>query len=123
MKEVTTMNRINLCNILLNESETERQIISWDEDDHAMYSSACDDALMDGCKFETAEDAVSACGSLWMLPEWELQWCTYRVKPEFYDMWGAYDGCDTVTVDKAAELAVDWEKPLYTLFQQLDVCV
>lgn len=114
------MNRIILCSILLNESQTERQLISWDEDDHLLYSSACDEPV-DGYEYETMEDAVSACGALWVLPEWDLQWYTYRVKPEFYDLWGAHEGADEVSVDNVTELAVEWETALYALFQQLEV--
>lgn len=114
------MNRIILCSILVNESQTERQFISWDEDDHLLYSSTCDEPV-DGYEYETMEDAVSACATLWVHPVWGLQWYTYRVKPEFYDFWGAYEGADDVTVDTVAQLAIEWETALYTLFQQLEV--
>ena len=113
------MNRIILCSILLNDSPIERQIISWDEDDHLLYSSACDEPV-DNCECDTVEDAVNACKAIWGLRAWDLQWSTYIVKPEFYDLWGAYDGFNEVTVDRVAELSNEWETPLCELFQQLE---
>ena len=113
------MNRIILCSILLNESQTERQSISWDEDDHRLYSSACEEPLNDGYTYATMEDAVHAC-TAWEQPVWGFQWHTYYVKPEYYELWGAWPSFDNVTLDDAARLADEWEVPLHELFQQLN---
>lgn len=44
----------------------------------------------------------------------------FKIKPEYYDMWGAYDGNDTVTVDRINELAAEWEMSVEELMEQVD---
>lgn len=44
----------------------------------------------------------------------------FKIKPEFYDQWGAYEGNDTVTAEQISELAVEWEMPVEALMEQVD---
>ena len=44
----------------------------------------------------------------------------YKIKPEFYDLWGAYEGNDTVTADTINDLAAEWEKPIDELMEQVE---
>ena len=44
----------------------------------------------------------------------------FKIKPEYYDMWGAYDGNDTVTADQINELASEWEMSVEALMEQVD---
>lgn len=44
----------------------------------------------------------------------------YSIKPEYYDLWGAYDGNDTVTDEQIADLAREWEKPIDELMEQVE---
>lgn len=44
----------------------------------------------------------------------------YRIRPEYYDLWGAYEGNDIVSYDTITELAHDWEKPIAELMTQVE---
>ena len=44
----------------------------------------------------------------------------YKIKPEFYDLWGAYEGNDTVTEDRLIELAEEWEMTVEDLLEQVE---
>ena len=44
----------------------------------------------------------------------------YKIKAEFYDLWGAYEGNDTVTAEKIAELAFEWETTIEELMEQVE---
>ena len=44
----------------------------------------------------------------------------YKIKPEFYDRWGAYEGNDTVTEDRLIELAAEWEMTVEDLLGQVE---
>ena len=44
----------------------------------------------------------------------------YRIKPEFYDLWGAYEGFDTVTGDQIKDLAFEWETTVEELMEQVE---
>jgi len=44
----------------------------------------------------------------------------FKIKPEYYDLWGAYEGNDIVTADQINELAVEWEMPVEALMEQVD---
>lgn len=44
----------------------------------------------------------------------------YRVKPEFYDAWGAYEGNNLVSFQRLADLAAEWGMPLSALMEQVE---
>lgn len=44
----------------------------------------------------------------------------YKIKPEYYDIWGAYEGNDTVTADEINRLANEWEMPVEALMEQVE---
>ena len=44
----------------------------------------------------------------------------YKIKPEYYDLWGAWEGNDTVTEEQIKELSQDWKKPLEELMEQVE---
>lgn len=45
---------------------------------------------------------------------------TYHIKPEYYDLWGAWDGNDTVTTDEIEQLAREWEMTVDELMEQVE---
>lgn len=44
----------------------------------------------------------------------------YSIKPEYYDLWGAWEGNDTVTEEQIKELSKEWEKPIDELMEQVE---
>lgn len=44
----------------------------------------------------------------------------YRIKPEFYDLWGAYEGFNTVTEEQIKDLALEWETTVEELMEQVE---
>ena len=44
----------------------------------------------------------------------------YKIKPEFYDLWGAYEGNDTVTAEQITDLAREWETTVSDLMDQVE---
>ena len=44
----------------------------------------------------------------------------FKINPEYYDMWGAYEGNDTVTDKEIAALAAEWETPVDALMEQVE---
>lgn len=44
----------------------------------------------------------------------------FKIKPEFYDNWGAYEGNDIVTEDQINDLAAEWEMPVTDLMEQVE---
>ena len=44
----------------------------------------------------------------------------FKIKPEFYDQWGAYEGNDTVTADTINDLAAEWEMTVNDLMEQIE---
>ena len=44
----------------------------------------------------------------------------YRIKPEYYDMWGVCEGNDIVTADEIDRLANEWETPVEALMEQVE---
>ena len=67
--------RIDLCSVLLNDSDTERQTISYDAEDHRLYSTAQEEPLDDGYQYESLEQAMDACCDKYFrtwgwYPEW-----------------------------------------------------
>ena len=75
-KEDTTTKRINICTILTNDSDTERQTISWDATTGHLYSDHMDsDCPAYDATFQTLEDAEDACLEIWgRNPAWALEW-------------------------------------------------
>jgi len=114
------MNEVKICSILLNDSENERQIISYDPDDKMLHSSAQDEPCCEGLQFDTVSDAIEACWSMWCTAAWSLEWEEYRVKQEYYDLWGACEGEDVVNVSEIANLAFEWEKSVEELLEQVE---
>lgn len=49
-----------------------------------------------------------------------MQEVTYRVKPEYYDLWGAYEGFDVVTASQVEDLSREWDIPVDEMLNQLD---
>ena len=45
---------------------------------------------------------------------------TYKVLPEYWDLWGAYEGSDTVTYDEIKQCAKDWEMDIESLLAQVE---
>lgn len=62
----------NICKILLNESNTEYQIISWDPNDGKLYSNVGGE--IDGYSYDSIESAVDACAAMWGSACWDLEW-------------------------------------------------
>ena len=76
-KEDKPMNNlIPLVSILLNDSDTERQVISYDTDTWQLYSDAEPDVpLMEGAKFSTIDAAEAAANALYpMGSAWQPEW-------------------------------------------------
>lgn len=44
----------------------------------------------------------------------------YQIKPEYYDLWGAYEGNDIVTAEEIADLAREWEMTVTELMEQVE---
>lgn len=44
----------------------------------------------------------------------------YRIKPEYYDLWGAYEGMDIVDDEEIKRLAYEWEMPIAELMEQVE---
>ena len=44
----------------------------------------------------------------------------YSIKPEYYDLWGAWEGNNTVTEEQIKELSKEWEKPIDELMEQVE---
>lgn len=44
----------------------------------------------------------------------------YRIKPEYYDLWGAYEGNDIVDDGEIERLAHGWEMPIEELMEQVE---
>lgn len=66
--------RIPMCSILLNDSDTERQIISYDPETKRLYSSCAEDPV-DTPELETVEAAEDACYQLWFNTiGWDPEW-------------------------------------------------
>lgn len=66
----------DICTILLNNSETERQTISYNGIDHKLYSSVIDQPI-DTPSLNTIEDAEEFCHTTWGIDPsgvWDLQW-------------------------------------------------
>ena len=72
------MERIDICTILLNESDTERQTISYDPDTRMLYTDAPGyDGPVDEAKYDTIQEAEDACNAMWGwggCTVWDLQW-------------------------------------------------
>lgn len=70
------MARIALCSILKNDSDTERQIISYDTEDKHLYSDAQEEPI-DTPELDTIEDAENYCYAGWFggtARFWEPEW-------------------------------------------------
>ena len=71
------MKRIDICTILTNDSDTERQTISWDTEDLHLYSDR-EDGPIDGefATYQTVEEAEDACAAMWggSNSAWDIQW-------------------------------------------------
>jgi len=68
------MKRIDICTILLNDSKTERQTISYDPNDKMLHTTAEED-VVDETEYETIEEAEEACYQMWGRSyAWELEW-------------------------------------------------
>lgn len=73
-EEGKMMERIDLCTILLNDSDTERQTISWDPGDHKLYSSVTEEPI-DTPDLPTVEAAEDFCYYSWFKTiGWDPQW-------------------------------------------------
>lgn len=84
--------------------------------------------------YDTAEEAIEAAKqTLPRTMKWEIReddrvggeetvytHYIYHVKPEYYDLWGAYEGFDTVTSEQIEELAREWEKTVDELMEQVE---
>ena len=67
--------RVAICSILLNDSDEERQIISYDREDHRLYSDAQDDAINEGQEYATIDEAAEACQMMWFNTiGWDPEW-------------------------------------------------
>ena len=44
----------------------------------------------------------------------------YRIRPEFYDLWGAYEGNDIVDAAEISRCSYAWEKPINELMEQVE---
>ena len=44
----------------------------------------------------------------------------FKIKPEFYDKWGAYEGNDIVNADTINDLAAEWEMTVDDLMEQVE---
>lgn len=44
----------------------------------------------------------------------------YQIKPEYYDLWGAYEGNDIVTAEEIINLAREWEMTVTELMEQVE---
>lgn len=44
----------------------------------------------------------------------------FRIQPEYYDLWGAYEGNDIVTDEQIEELAREWDKAIEELMEQVN---
>ena len=67
--------KIELCTILINESETERQTISFDTEDGMLYTDADGGMPVDETIYESVEQAQDACYIMWGTQYcWDLEW-------------------------------------------------
>ena len=67
--------RITLCTILTNDSDTERQIISWDTEDHKLYSNKQEEPLLEGTEIGGYQEAFDTVQSLYFNGDgWEPEW-------------------------------------------------
>ena len=110
---------INICTILAAE---ERATVAFDTDDRQLYDA---DALepvgvVEGVQFDGIAAAVEACEKLWCYEGWGLDWIPYRIKPEYFDLWGAdADNCRT-TLMELTSLARSWETTAEALLEQVE---
>ena len=66
----------DICTILLNNSDTEHQTISYNAIDHKLYSSAFDEPI-DTPPLNTLEEAEEFCRIKWGIDPsgvWDFQW-------------------------------------------------
>ena len=111
---------INICTILTDAEE--RATIAFDTDDRQLYDA---DALepvpvVEGVQFDGIAAAVSACSTIWSYEGWSLDWILYRVKPEYFDLWGADEDYCTTTLMELVDLAVEWEETPEELMEQVE---
>lgn len=115
---------VNICTILMNESDTDRQTIAWNPDDGMLYNSAAEEPC-DGYKYESFEDAVKACEAMWggsgIVDPWALEWQSYRILPDYYDFWGADAENNMTTAGEIVNLAGEWEKSVDDLMRQVEL--
>lgn len=68
------MTRINICSILLNDSDDQRQIISYDTEDKHLYTDAEEEPI-DTPELETINDAENFCYYTWFRTYgWDAIW-------------------------------------------------
>lgn len=65
----------NICSILVNGSETERQTIFYVPEERAIYSTFNPFEPIDTPPLHNLGEAVKTCGDLWSTPWSDLQWC------------------------------------------------
>lgn len=44
----------------------------------------------------------------------------YRVLPEYWDLWGAYEGNDVITLDEIKQCAQGWEMDIESLLMEVE---
>ena len=79
------------------------------EECEAEFLGQLDDGIFEGSRVGSYEEIIEG-----------EEIAIYRVKPEYYDLWGAYEGHDTVTFQQIADLAAEWEKPISELMEQVE---
>lgn len=68
------MKIIDICTILLSDSDTERQTISWDVESRALISDHAD-APLDAPECVSYEEATDVCWDMWgNSSAWDLEW-------------------------------------------------
>lgn len=66
---------IDICSILLNDSKTEHQIISYNVADHKLYTDAdCWAEPVDDTTYSTIDEAEDACHAMWGYYGWDFEW-------------------------------------------------
>lgn len=64
---------IDICTILVSDSDTERQTIFYVPEENALYSTLDLDPI-DTYPVHNPEEAINTCKAMWGAPCWDLQW-------------------------------------------------
>lgn len=75
IKEDEDSERIPICSILLNDSDEDRQTISYDPEDHRLYSDSQEEPLEEGREYKDLDEAVDACDLMYFRTVgWDPEW-------------------------------------------------